>query len=293
MNKPSIRENFEIIPRSGDRKIEKGKGDYNLVIHDSAYRRKDIRKFWGASDGVSVFVNECMYGRPFNLKKIHGVGRYCYFKGSQPEGPPILPVNLDMVAAKAIILAVDPEYTYILNINNGKFFILTKAIMTTILKKDEALLKEYEEESKMKSDVVLVDYIQKYNARHADEADLDKIIPIEVVMYRRSKKENELPFTILTPDSLDYPMEVNSFHKFEVIDDTLSLCLNGKCENIPLIKRKVNYIHSYWKADAPQPGLELVDQKEGEFYLKETTALLLQERKTVILHRRFLFFGAV
>src|SRR5688572_22776434 len=55
-NKPSIREEFDVIPKSGDRKIEKGKGDYNLVMHDSAYKRKDLKKFWGASDGISVFV---------------------------------------------------------------------------------------------------------------------------------------------------------------------------------------------------------------------------------------------
>ena len=68
-NKPSIREGFEIIPKSGDRKIEKGKGDYSLVMRAPAYQRKDLKKFWGASDGISVYVNECMYGRAFNLKK--------------------------------------------------------------------------------------------------------------------------------------------------------------------------------------------------------------------------------
>jgi len=117
--------------------------------------------------------------------------------------------------------------------------------------------------------VVMVDYIQKYNKLHSDEADLDKIVPIQVFLYRRSKKEKEQSFTILTRDSLDYPMEVNSFYKIETLSDTIALCLNGKCKDIPLAEKKPNYIYAYWKTNETEPGLELVDVKEGEFYFKE------------------------
>ena len=103
---------------SGDRKIEKGKGDYSLVMRDPAYKRKDLKKFWGASDGISVYVNECMYGRAFNLKKIHGVGRYCYFKGSPDVTPMLMPMLVGggfiagAVSGAAMAIAAGDEDTY-------------------------------------------------------------------------------------------------------------------------------------------------------------------------------------
>lgn len=268
-NEPSITQNFTVVTESGDRKIEKGKGDYQIVFSAPTFNKSDLKNIWGASDGTSVFVNERMYGGVVNLKKIHGIGRYCYFKGYSPANTMQSAMATGGILGGAAVAIADPEETYILNINNGKFFILTKSILIAILKKDTALLAEYEEESRKGNAQVLVDYIQKYNARHVNEADLDAITPLRVVIYRRAKKEQEKVLTIKATDSTIFDLAPNDFRKLEVFTDSIDLCIREKCKTIQLQKSRLNYIHAFWKVNTLEPELKLVDQKEGEFYFKE------------------------
>lgn len=282
LNKPSITNDFQIIPLSGDRKIERGTADFKLIMLDSAVRRRDAKKFWGACDGETIYVNETQYNGPFKLKKIHGLGRYCYFKGSPPQQytPIPTPGVIDgAVAGVAIALVNNTDVPYILNVNNGKFFPLDKKLLLVILKRDKELLSSYEDAEKKNKGDVLLSYIKEYNSRHADEAFMDVFDPIEVILYRRGKKDINDPFTIQIGDSVQ--MEINNYDlkRHFSTNDTLSYCLNGQCGKIALTKKRINYIQCLRNKKTDLPELTKVDRKEGEFYVKGIEFDIAKEKK--------------
>jgi hypothetical protein len=85
-----------------------------------------------------IYTNETNYGQPYGFRTLLRVSRYCVHQGfftREVRGAVMLPGGLASVGVP--IRNTEP---YILNINNGKFYLLSKSTMRSILKKDEGLL---------------------------------------------------------------------------------------------------------------------------------------------------------
>ena len=173
------------------------------------------------------------------------------------------------------IKEIDGDYPYVLNINNGKFYLLTKDVLKIILKNDLALLKAYEDEEKRSERNTMLSYIKKYNDAHADEITYNRPQPITVILYRRQKKERLEPVTIDAGDTIRVSLTPNSIEQFTWLDDSLDVCVNSKCKTVPLDRKKVNFIECSWKLEEPE--VQKVDAQVGEFYHREIR--VLSERK--------------
>jgi hypothetical protein len=275
-NSPSITNDFQIIALSGEKAIEKGVADFKLVMLDSAVRRRDAKKFWGACDGESIYVNEMSYNGPFRFRKILGLGRYGYFKGSD-LAPVVAGALIGGAVGGIAVAASSPHVLYILNINNGKFYILDRTLLRVILKQDNELLTRYQAAERKNSDEVLLDYIKEYNSRHESEAYVEMLDPIEVIFYRRDKKEPNNPVTLHIGDSTR--LEINSYDRLKYFSTTtgLSFCINGDCGELTLVKKRLNYIECVLNKKKNRLELIAVDPKEGAFHSKKIEAGILKE----------------
>lgn len=275
-NTPSIHSHFQIVTDSGPKLIERGTADYRLVFSDSVFKRKEIRNFWGVCDGQSIYINETNYGGSLNFKKLHGIGRYCYFKGSVVDAAN--DVYTTTVAGGAIAgtlaaaaVAIDGDHPYILNLNNGKFFLLDKAILKTILKKDPELDSAYEEEERKSKKHILLSYIIKYNARHENEIKYKQLAPVSITFYRRQKKERAEPIILTVCNSLHVSLEPNSIEQITWMSDSVDVCIDSNCKTISLAKKGTNYVECSWKSK--QEDFKPVKVEVGEFYEREIRIL--------------------
>ncbi|HMG89827.1 MAG TPA: DUF6563 family protein [Chryseolinea sp.] len=271
-NAPSIQSPFIILCKSGDDKIERGTADYRVMLLDTATKRRDLKKFWGVYDGDAVYINEVVYGGPLNFKRMHGMGRYCYFKGSLVNNGSTVAgagvaVGLVGGALAAAIIEIDGDYPYVLNINNGNVYLLDKETLKTILKKDEELLALYDEEERKSKKNTLLSYIAEYNQRHQDEIKYNRPEPITVTFYRRVKKERIDPIDLNVADTIQLSLEPNSLKQVTWYKDSLDVCIGSTCRTIPLQKKVVNYVECSWRSE--QQEFNKVDNKVGEFYERE------------------------
>lgn len=271
-NAPSIQSPFQIRCESGENKIENGTADYKLLLLDTLTKRREIRKFWGVCDGTNIYVNEAIYGGPLNFKKIHGVGRYCYFKGSLVNNSgTAYSAGASGGAIGGVLAAgameIDGDYPYIMNINNGKFYLLDKDLLQTILKKDEELFALYDEEDRKSKKNTLISYIIKYNERHHDEIKYNHQEPINITFYRRQKKERAEPIPVIIGNTVELSLNPNSLQQITWMRDSLEACIGPDCKTIALDRKQVNYIECSWKSD--QYELKKVESRVGEFYKKE------------------------
>ena len=275
-NAPSIRAPFLMISHSGKGKIEKGMEDYKLMLQDSATKRRDLKKFWGACDGETIYINEASYEGPVNFKRVHGMGRYCYFKGSYFNTSKVVAAGVVAGAIGAAVAAgVEGDYPYILNINNGKFFLLDKDLLKTILKKDEELNALYDDEQRRSKKNTLLSYIVKYNERHEDEIKYNRPDPISVAFYRKQKKERLESMTISVGDTIQLSLDPHTIKNVTWMSDSLDVCVGSNCRTIPLDKKKINYVECSWKSELQE--FEKVESKVGEFYEREIS--MSKERK--------------
>ena len=147
-NAPSIRSEFELLPRS---KGTLGERVHTLILKKSDPLKKKASKFWGVSTGDSVYVNVANYQAAKGYIKIRSLGRYCYTKGitspalRDPGGAAVLGGLVG-----GTIASIPREAGYIMNINTGNFYMLHRDIMTKILSKDNELLGAYNAEGKRK-----------------------------------------------------------------------------------------------------------------------------------------------
>ena len=268
-NAPSVTTDFQLTLKGSEKKLEKGVGDYRLLLFDSVKTNIRSKNIWGVSDGANVFINEWSYSGIHNFKRIHRLGRYCYFRGSIPsEQRGNVPPSL--IGFAAIELAGD--YGYVLNINNGKVFALGPDVMRLILKKDSVLSVRYEQEQKKRNPETMFSYLDQYNQKYWMEASRDYLEPIDVIVYRTGKKEKEESFQVVINDTLDYEMKPNAYYSFSNMTDAIKLCLVDNCFDIPLAKKRVNYIRCSWDKRG-QPGYEKVDSEAGAFYSRMAKVL--------------------
>lgn len=242
-NDPSIKDSFTFKSSSSEKKINDGEGVYKLILTDSALNRRDLKKIWGFSDGKSIFVNEFVIsGKPI-FRKLQGVGRYCYLKATPPSQYVYSPGLIDGLLASAIINAATGDQPYVLNINNGKFFALDKAVLTSILQKDKQLLQEYQNASKKRKDFTLEEYVTKYNDRHLEEADASLWFDRDVVIYRFTKKELDNPVRVKLNDTLALSFPPGSLQRLQIQGEKVTICLpGGSCKDVPLYRKGVTFI---------------------------------------------------
>lgn len=274
-NSPSIKDEFKIITESGDRKIENDKEVYKLILSDSAYSKKDIRDFWGVCDGQNIYVSEQTYTGKLVFRKFLGLGRYCFFNGTTYSQ---IPVPAPSVTGAILVPAKHTE-PIILNINNGKFYILSKDILRTIIEKDRELINQYEKEKSKGDDLIMLSYIKEYNRKYESEAILDIGLSIEIIFYRPEKKGNIAPITISICDSTEFELPLSSFHTILVQRSIVKLCINNVCENVWLNKKEKNYFELIWEDDFKTPDRLKVDSDVGEFYLREIKSSVKKNRK--------------
>lgn len=274
-NSPSIKDEFKIITESGDRKIENDKEVYKLILSDSSYSKKDIKSFWGVCDGQNIYVSEQTYTGKLVFRKFLGLGRYCFFNGTTYSH---IPVPAPSVTGAISVPAKHTE-PIILNINNGKFYILSKDILRTILEKDKELINQYEKEKSKGDDLIMLSYIKEYNRKHESEAILENELSIEIILYRPEKKGNIAPIKISICDSTEFELPFSSFHTSLVKRSIAKLCINGACENVWLNKKDKNYFELSWGDDIKTPVWQKVENDVGEFYLREIEYSAKKHRK--------------
>jgi hypothetical protein len=284
MNAPSIVQGFKIIPRSGAKKIEQGRGDYQLIFLDSLYSSRDQRKIWGVSDGEGVYVNETAYeGHGIGIgegksefRKLLMVGRYSCLYDMIGGTVMMMPTGGSM----AMIGGAPSEVVFILNINNGKFYVLSKDLMRQILKQDRVLLAAYEATDRPSRNEVMIEYIQKFNERHRMEAEIGVVGPREIAMLRRSKGEIEKPLLLKANDSIDVEMMPNSARRFRVYTDSVNFCMGSECHKLPLSKKRVNYIQAQWSEKSSAIEFRIMDADDGAYYFGELERLQQKKNKT-------------
>lgn len=256
-NAPSITEGFS-VEASGER--------FRLVFQDSVVSRRDTKAFWGFSTGDSIFVNTGNYQDAKVYRLMKAVDRYCYWVDH------ITHVHSASSALPAPMVVPVPHTTtegVLLNINNGNFYILNKQMMFSILKNDAQLLNQYKNspDSRGKIDVMF-SFLSKYNAVHRNEIGrIEK--DASIVLFRRLKKERADTVAVATTDSISYVVGPGQSARFHFTQLTATLCAGTSCKDFALSNSATNYIQCTYQENDPQPKLELVEPRVGEFYLRE------------------------
>lgn len=131
-----------------------------LWLIDGEGKKKKIyqKDIWGFSDGSKLFISWHKYN------EITEKGRYCTFKEKR-----IRPMFLmSAFPPMPLIIPVPLSSKYIINLNTGKVYILSKKLIKIIFTKDDPqLYKEFLGETGKKRK--LFEYIEKYNDRNKDK----------------------------------------------------------------------------------------------------------------------------
>lgn len=268
-NTPSIHSEFELKPRSKGKQFWGGGSDYALVLKDSDPNKKKEKKFWGVSTGDSVYVNVANYQATKGYIKFQALGRYCFTKG-QTSGSlqdPVGPAVMGGIVG-GVVASIPREAGFILNINNGNFYMLHPDIMMKILSKDAELLNAYGSEKEKKDADVMLTYIDRYNQRHPEEIGVKEKLA-KVILYRREKKERRDTITIFTSDSSRHVLGPGDLKSVNTAEETITLCASGECKNFPVVLEVINYIECSYREGEIRLRLIPQEKKVGEFYVRE------------------------
>lgn len=269
-NAPSLTTDFTFKTNSTAKKVENNQAVYHLVMLDSAIRKRDLKKFWGFSDGTNVFINETAISGNLSFRKLQGIGRYCYLFASPPDNYQYNPMTgIVGAAASNLPRMIDGDEPYVLNVNNGKFFLLNKKTLMTVLEKDPALLQEYELDEKRRRERTYIEYIKRYNENHLHEANLELWSDREVVVFRSLKKEIAEPTEILINDTLAITLKPNEVYRTRLQGEKAKFCSGEECTEISLIRKGVNYISTSLRKAGSNAIIRQVDMKEGEYWVGE------------------------
>lgn len=272
---PSIQVKFVLQPRSKSKQFWWGGSDYDLLIPDGLGSMKKANKFWGVSDGDSVYINVSNYQQARGYIKFSKLGRFCYTKGitsaSLEGNPAVAAAVIGGAVGGAVVYTISSrqhEAAFIFNINNGKFIMLSPEILNKILERDEQLRMDYAQVAKRERDNpdLMLSYIEKFNQRHMDEIRPERLA--KIVLYRREKKERADSITVITGDSLRYTLATNDLAEFEVPKPSLRLCIGKECQTFPVTDAAKNYFQCLYREDE-EGKLVPRDVKEGEFYTRQ------------------------
>jgi len=253
-NAPSIVDDFS-VEGSGER--------FRLVFKDSAVSRRHTKMFWGFSTGDSVFVNTGNYQNNKVYRAMREVNRYCYWEDRVTQ--------VQVVYGSPVPIVRTTNEGVVLNMNNGNFYFLNKQVMYSVLKTDAKLLSQYKNAPNKGKNEVMFAFLSKYNAAHRNEIGrIEK--DAGVVLFRRDKKERPDSVTIVTSDSVVYSVGPGQSIRFNFTELNLTLCVGNTCKDIALSNSVTNYIQCTYREEDLQPGLQRVEDREGEFYLREIEA---------------------
>ncbi len=139
-----------------------------------------------------MYVNAANYQATKGYIKFQALGRYCYIKGQSsaalknPDGAAVAGAMAGAVGG--IISSIPREAGFIMNINNGKFYMLYHDLMMKVLSKDNELLEAYGLEKEKKDADVMLSYIVRYNQRHPEDIGKKEKLA-KVTLYRREEKK--------------------------------------------------------------------------------------------------------
>jgi hypothetical protein len=269
-NAPSIQGSFTYDSLSTSKQIEKGKGAYKLIFPDSAVRKRDMRKFWGFCDGKDIFVSEKVssdkngtFGILFEsviFRKMQGLGRYCYLMSGY-----YVTHQTSIGAPIKQLASVDP---YVLNINNGEFYRLTKATLGEILEKDPVLFEAFKKNTMIHQDLARLSYIQQYNASHLNEANAELWFNRKVAIFRDQKKEVAAGVELLLNDTLKLSVNPNSVQRLTLEGTKVKICAGENCWDVVLNRKGITYLLVSQKEEK-DALVHLVDPSVGEGKIRE------------------------
>ncbi|HEY0742024.1 MAG TPA: hypothetical protein VGD40_11210 [Chryseosolibacter sp.] len=282
-NAPSISDGFTYKTNSSDKKIEKDEAVYTLSLLDSASTRRDIRRLWGFCDGKDIFVNEArIFGvkeTKFNeagnfsrarFRKFLGIGRYCYVLALPSEAPIMTsPSPGTTVLVPNVARMIDGVEPFVLNVNNGKFFLLDKPTLTRILEKDPALLQEYKLDERKRKEDTFIAYVERYNETHLNEANLELWLDRQVVILRDAKKELSEPLNLTLNDTSAMAMKPNSLERLTLQGEKVKVCAGDKCTDIPLVRKGTTYIQVSQQKVGQDAVIRAIDDAVGEARVKD------------------------
>ncbi|MBL0744388.1 hypothetical protein [Chryseolinea lacunae] len=168
-----------------------------------------------------------------------------------------------------------------MNLNNGRFYILDKAVMNTILKDDPQLFTQYKKEQGRGRSSVMFSYVSKYNERHRDEIGrIEK--DASVVFYRRAKKERQDSILITTADSAVHKIGPGQIIRLNLMQAVTTLCFDQKCYDVTLNTSFTNYVECSYQDKDNASHAKRVEQQAGEFYIREIESLQERERRRAL-----------
>lgn len=128
--------------------------ELNMV--DSTGKERKVKKYWGYSDGTSIFIKDN------GLNKLEEIGYYCLYRLHAITSVPYNRSTGGMVFENTPPPAADKK---VLNLVTGDVYDLTLYNMRKyILPPDTALLREFNEDKQNKNKLIY--YIQKFNQRN-------------------------------------------------------------------------------------------------------------------------------
>ena len=273
---PSVQLRIVLRPRSKSKQFWLGGNDFDLMVPDGAGGLRKANRYWGVSDGDSVYVNASNYQQSRGYVKFKKLGRFCYTKGLTSD---IREGNAGYMAGGIVGGAVGGaiagaaggvlhDAAFIFNINNGKFIMLTPEVLIKILERDEPLLSEYRllDKREQQDPDEMLTYVEKFNRRHEDEIRPERLA--NIVIYRREKKERVDSVTLITGDSLRYILGVNDLAEFEVPKPNITLCSSGECQTFPITEKTVNYFQCLYR-EGDKAEVQVREIKDGEYYQRQ------------------------
>lgn len=155
-NNPSITGTITVKNKTPAAQVYLLSAPNELNMIDSTGKEQKVRKYWGFSDGTSIYIKDN------GLNKLEEIGYYCLYhiRAITPATP--------NRATEGMVFNNTPPATAdkrVLNLVTGDVYDLTVFnLRRYILPQDTALLREFNEDKQSKNKLVY--YIQKFNQRN-------------------------------------------------------------------------------------------------------------------------------
>ncbi|PSL35517.1 hypothetical protein [Chitinophaga ginsengisoli] len=155
-NNPSVTGTISVRNRTPAAQVYLLSAPNELNLVDSTGKEKKVKKYWGYSDGTSIYIKDN------GLNKLEEIGYYCLYRFHSITSAATNRTTGGMVFENTPPQTADKR---VLNLVTGDVYDLTMFNMRKyILSQDTALLREFNEDKQNKNRLVY--YIQKFNQRN-------------------------------------------------------------------------------------------------------------------------------
>ena len=242
------------------------------VVRYADSGKKVKRGVYAFVEQDTLYLNSKNYGNGRHFVPVQDQGVYCYFEDVITDSDAIASGAMlgGAIGAGIAGALTGGKEALILDLRNGRYSILNKKTMRTLLADDEELLHRYEQERQPKQATLMREYIQDYNERHQHTLpDFATSLQGKVVLYRRGKKEREERIVITTSDSTVATLGPNAYQELWVPLQEIQLCLGTDCVTLTPSTRQVSYLACGFPKKKSEAFLEVVEPKVGVFYTKQ------------------------